>query len=191
MAAGALAILLALALLWYNSWVDGKAAADSARVLQKLHTAEPLAASVPPTAEEDGEPDIAMPVAVVENHTYIGTLALPSLSLELPVMDRWDYASLEIAPCRYTGNYKEDNLVIAGHNYLSHFKHIEMLQVGDAVSFLSATGEVYEYEVTETTLLTGDDVAGMIAGDDGWDLTLFTCNYSGNDRVTVRCTRIA
>ena len=90
-----------------------------------------------------------------------------------------------MAPCRYAGNLY-DGLIIAGHNYVSHFKKLSQLAPGDAVRFTDVDGNVWEYTVTTTEIISGYDVEGMEEGD--WDLTLFTCTYGGQDRVTVRCT---
>ena len=46
----------------------------------------------------------------------------------------------------------------------------------------------FSYQVMETELLAGSAVEDMSAGE--WDLPLFTCNYNGQSRVTVRCLKI-
>ena len=49
--------------------------------------------------------------------------------------------------------------------------------------------EVGRYTVAELETLGKYDVEEMTSGD--WDLTLFTCTYGGQSRVTVRCLRTA
>ena len=49
-------------------------------------------------------------------------------------------------------------------------------------------GMTYTYTVSEIELVNGYDVEQM-KQNDGWDLTLFTCNYSGRQRITLRCVR--
>ena len=46
-------------------------------------------------------------------------------------------------------------------------------------------GAVWQYEVEEVDILAPSDVEGMTAGE--YELTLFTCTYGGQSRVTVRC----
>ena len=47
----------------------------------------------------------------------------------------------------------------------------------------------YHYVVLTAETLDGYDLRGMDAGT--WDLTLFTCTFSGVERTTVRCARVA
>ena len=129
-----------------------------------------------------------MTEVVIDGYAYIGYLSIPSLGLELPVMSEWDYTRLKIAPCRYAGSVKTDNLVIAAHNYRRHFGPIKKLAIGDEVYFTDVDGIVFCYEVVEMVTLSPTAVEEMSAGD--YDLTLFTCTYGGQSRVTVRCDRM-
>ena len=63
-------------------------------------------------------------VLTVYEYTYIGILTIPSLGIELPVQDEWSYPNLKIAPCRYAGTVADGNLIVAAHNYRSHFGRI-------------------------------------------------------------------
>lgn len=125
-------------------------------------------------------------VLTVYEYTYIGILTIPSLGIELPVQDEWSYPNLKIAPCRYAGTVADGNLIVAAHNYRSHFGRIGELNSGDEILFTECSGAVHTYEVVQTDLLIGTDVSAMAEGDENWDLTLFTCTLSGQSRVTVR-----
>ena len=46
-------------------------------------------------------------------------------------------------------------------------------------------GETYSYTVAESEALEPRQVEDMVAS--GYDLPLFTCNYTGSYRYTVRC----
>lgn len=118
---------------------------------------------------------------------YIGYVSVPALQLELPVMAVWDYSRLKLAPCRYYGSAADNNLVIAAHNYSTHFGKLSKLSEGDEVRFTDMEGIVWRYRVGATDVLTSEAVEEMIGGD--YDLTLFTCTYGGASRVTVRCMR--
>ena len=107
---------------------------------------------------------------------------------ELPVMAEWDDTRLKLAPCRYSGSTKTDDLVIAAHNYARHFGGLQTLQPGDAVWFTDMDGVVTAYEVAAVEVLQPTAVEEMTAGE--YDLTLFTCTYGGRSRVTVRCDRV-
>jgi len=123
----------------------------------------------------------------INGHAYIGYLSIPKLELELPVMADWSYSKLQIAPCRYTGSVRGEDLVIMAHNYASHFGGISKLSEGDSVIFTDMDGIVTAYEVVVQDILDPYAVEEMISGE--FDLTLFTCTYGGKSRVTVYCDR--
>ncbi|MEE1085549.1 MAG: sortase [Schaedlerella sp.] len=91
--------------------------------------------------------------------------------------------------CRYEGFLYKGNLIIAAHNYAGHFGKIKNFMPGDAVLFTDADGNVFEYVIGWMETIKGNDSISMLEGEEEWDLTLFTCNYSGSDRYTVRCIR--
>ena len=100
-------------------------------------------------------------------------------------MSSWSYPQLKIAPCRYYGSVKTRDLVIAAHNYSRHFGNIKNLSAGDQVYFIDVEGVISSYEVAEVDTLNPTDVENMTSS--GYALTLFTCTYGGQSRVTVRC----
>jgi sortase A len=122
----------------------------------------------------------------VEGESYLGTISIPTLGLELPVLSQWSYPNLRIAPCRYAGSVEEGNLILAAHNYNCHFGLISRLNSGDSIFFTDGDGLVHAYTVVETEWISGGNTSEMLAGSDAWDLTLFTCTLSGTSRVTVR-----
>lgn len=126
----------------------------------------------------------------IEGITYLGYLDIPDIGLELPVMENWSYTQLEYSPCCYSGTAADNNLIIAAHNYSSHFRHINSLYSGSIFYFIDADGVVNEYEVTNIELINGNDPISMITDpDDSWDITLFTCNFDGSERIAVRGIR--
>lgn len=182
MLAGALLVLCAAALVAFNISDDRAAGAAAQRVLGQVR------AQMPDGGGETGARGTAAePLVTVEaeGRSYLGVLEIPALELRLPILGKWSYPGLKTAPCRYGGSAGAGDLIIAGHNYKSHFGRLETLQAGDAVTFTDADGGRYTYQVLETEILDGSAVAGMSAGD--WDLTLFTCTVGGARRVTVRC----
>ena len=185
--AGTMMILAAGLLLLKNQHqaeTAGQAAAAAFLEIQQTAPAD-TASGEEPTVEIDGL-------------TYIGTVSIPAIDRELPVLARWNTADAKKAPCRYTGSVLTDDLIIAGHSYASHFGRLNRLKPGDEVVFTNAAGVgfkkivvtnaagvAYRYQVADQELIRGTDTASMQAGD--WPLTLFTCNYGGTMRVTVRC----
>ena len=121
----------------------------------------------------------------VDGNAYIGILTIPKLNLELPVFSEWSDTKLKKAPCHYYGACSTDNLVIAGHNYKAHFAKLSKLQEGDAVFFTDVQGKVHSYEVVLLETLPPTATKEMI--ESGFALSLYTCTYGGENRLTVRC----
>ena len=135
------------------------------------------------------EEDKEMTEVEINGNQYIGYLSIPVLGLELPIMSSWSYPKLNIAPCRYTGSVRGEDLVLMAHNYSSHFGKLSQLDLGDMVEFTDMDGVITRYEVVGKDVLDPAAVEEMTSGD--FDLTLFTCTYGGGSRVTVYCNRIS
>lgn len=207
-------LLIAAALFWTgaNLLMDRQAGAASQQTLEKLQQSMPAPVSAPaqpgvaqdnppaaaaaaPTSQAETEipdyilnPEMPMPVRNIDGVDYIGILTIPAIDLELPVASAWSYSTLQLAPCRFTGSAYTDDLVIAGHNYTTHFASLHSLQPGDILSFTDVDGNVFAYRVAETEILGENDVEGMTGS--GYALSLFSCTVGGQYRVTVRCERI-
>ena len=136
-----------------------------------------------------------MPTEIIDGESYIGILEIPSLDLILPVMENWDYDRLKISPCRYSGSYYSDDLVICAHNYARHFSPIKWINLGEDVYFTNVNGVRLHYKTSNIETVQPTQVDLMIGTDsnassgDNWDLTLFTCNTGGQTRCAVRCVR--
>ena len=131
-----------------------------------------------------------IPTVQVDEWKYIGVLQIPSLRLTLPVLHKWDYSRLRIAPCRYYGSVYKHNLVIAGHNYSVHFSPVRSIRLGADVYFTDVYGTRYHYRVSKTETVQPNDVERMITSNGEWELTLFTCNLGGATRFACRCQLI-
>lgn len=204
--AGLLLIAAALCLTGYNLWDAHRAGVRSQQILGSLLpeiNTDPAPAEgrmqyrrigTQKVAEDEIEypdyvlnPDMDMPVKVIDGNAYIGVLSIPAAELELPVFSEWNYTNLKTAPCRYSGTAYLDNMVICAHNYDIHFGTLKNLSYGDSVVFTDMSGNVFEYRVIEIGTVQPTAVEEMKSGE--WDLTLFTCTIDGTTRVTVRCER--
>lgn len=135
-------------------------------------------------------PEMEMPVIEIDGEYYIGFLEVPDLNLSLPVMaGEWSEPKLKKAPCIYEGSVYLDNMVIAGHNYRSHFSGLKRLEEGSEIHFRDTEGNIFSYTLAWTEVIEEYDVHKMISKTEEWDLTLFTCTYGGNERYTLRCVR--
>ena len=195
--AGLILVTAAVLLLVYNLW-DGHRARESEEAILAEYLQENKKASESPDAsdKEDKQnipdyllnPDMDMPEYTLKSLgdvACIGILEIPALDLELPVISSWSYSSLRLAPCRYSGSAYKGDLVIAAHNYQSHFGGLRTLPEGSEVFFTDAVGNRFSYYVAVTEALTPWSVDDMTSGE--WPLTLFTCTLDSQNRVTVRC----
>ena len=191
---GAALILSALSLLIWNQREDQQAGAMVQEVLPKLVKYLGSPAHHLPDAAETPLPDPYAPVdptmtqVDIDGYGYVGFLSVPGIGLELPVMAEWDYDRLKLAPCRYAGSTKTDDLVICGHSYKSHFGPIRSLDLGEQILFTDMDGLTWSYQVMAVEVLQPTAIEEMTAGE--YDLTLFTCTYSTKARVAVRCDRV-
>ena len=207
---GVLLIAAALLLIVYNLWDSGRAKEASGDILEKMEAAMTDDRwALPGYIDPDGE----MPTLDVDGYAYIGILEIPSLGLRLPVMDQWDYDRLRYSPCRYSGSYYSQDLVICAHNFASHFGPIRNVDMGADVYLITVKGQVLHYQVANRETMkpkaieemTGNTQAGNAQASniqggntqngnsqsgniqEEWALTLFTCNLGGQTRCAVRC----
>ncbi|MGN1020500.1 MAG: sortase, partial [Aristaeellaceae bacterium] len=102
-------------------------------------------------------PDVAMPEQVIDGLAYIGVMTIPKLGLELPVISEWSYPNLKFAPCRFTGSVYRNDMIICGHNYLSHFRRFVEMEDGDEILFTDMDGNLFRYEVILKELIGRND----------------------------------
>lgn len=193
-AVGAVLILSALLLLIYNRCEDVRAGQEAESLLASVEAAISVQEMATPNKPESTEAlspplDPEMPVVTLDGYEYVGYVEIPTLGLKLPVMAEWDYTRLRIAPCRQFGSSRTDNLVIAAHNYDTHFGKLKELSKGDTVIFTDMEGIVSTYCIEKLETLSPDAVDTVL--NSGYDLVLYTCTKGGKTRVTVFCDRAA
>ena len=175
---GAVLILAALLLFLHNRSEDRRAGQEAESLLEDARSA--MAANAAPEPQEEPAEEIT--------YDYAGVIAIPDLSLELPVIDQWNYARLKVAPCRQSGAAADGDLVIAAHNYKSHFGYLDRLEPGASVIFTDMEGTVYRYAVEEIRQLApedAEDVSSVFSSE--YPLVLYTCTPGGKARVAVFC----
>ena len=175
---GAVLILAALLLFLYNRSEDRRAGQEAESLLEDVRSS--MAADTDPEPQEELAEEIT--------YDYAGVIAIPNLSLELPVIDQWSYARLKVAPCRQSGAAADGDLVIAAHNYKSHFGYLDRLEPGASVIFTDMEGTVYRYAVEEIRQLEPEDVEDVSSVfSSEYPLVLYTCTPGGKARVAVFC----
>ena len=194
---GILMILGAVGLAGYNFWDANRAREAAEQITDQLIDKIDESVKDEETAAPYVDPNTPMPVEVIDGYEYIGILEIPSEDLSLPVMKEWDYTRLKISPCRFTGSYYSDDLVICAHNYDKHLGRLLNIDLGVDVYFTNVEGLTIHYIVTNRETVEPTDVERMIENTGNsetslldWDMTLFTCNLGGQTRCAVRCSRV-
>ena len=205
---GVLLLLCAGAWAAYNHMLGKQAGQTAQKSLETLMTQMPepvvqepaempvtkLEPTVPEPVEQVVIPDyildpgMDMPEQDVEGVAYIGYLELPALNLTLPVCSETNDWHLKLAPCRFSGSAYQDDLVIGGHNYTTHFGGLGSMEYGDTVRFTDVDGNVFAYEVTDFETLQPNQGEDLRTGD--WDLTLYTCTFNSESRLVLRCAKL-
>lgn len=202
---GTMLILSALFLCIYNIKQDQKASEESHKILSELKAIIPQPttkeADTPPKDEPFANPadDLFAPYETepeakpieIDGAYYCGIITIPSLDIELPVADSWSYAALNISPCRYSGSVGTKDLIIAAHNFSSHFGRISELNAQDEIIFTDTNGTQHRFRTYLIMNIDGYDIDEMFSGSsEDWDLTIFTCTLSGKSRVAVRACSV-
>ena len=184
---GAVLILSALLLFLYNGYEARRAGQEAELLLEDIQSAiseEATTTTLPAETTSDG-----LPVVWIDGYEYIGYLSFPDWELHLPVMAQWDYERLKLAPCRHFGSTRTDDLVIAAHNYDTHFGGLAKLEPGSRILFTDMEGNVNHYALDYVKTLDPEEVDAV--QNSGYDLVLYTCTVGGSYRVVAFCNRAA
>lgn len=177
---GCILIMTSGLMMTYNNYINKRAFTESHKVYQKIQNRV--------IEEESIVTDEEMRVVNIDGNDYIGTINIPTLSLELPVMADWDYKKMKTAPCRYYGSIETNDLVICAHGYDNLFGRIKNLTSGDLLVLTDMNNNEYIYKVEVIEVLSPNDVKEMVESE--FDLTLYTCTMDNLNRVTVRLNRV-
>lgn len=194
---GVVLILSALLLFLYNGLEDRRAGQQAESLMDEIHSAmteetdpitKPTEIEIEITEPTETLP-AEMPVVMIDGYDYIGYVSIPDLELELPIMAEWDYNRLKIAPCRHFGSSRTDDLVIAAHNYKTHFGSLSKLESGAEVIFTDMDGIENHYVLMKDPETMAPDAVDAVQNS-GYDLVLYTCTSGGATRVVAFCDRV-
>ena len=191
--AGILCLAAAIALASYNIYESYRANKQADAVMKKLITAvsekDESEQNSAVTPDYITYPDMEMPTVEIDGRRYIGHLEIPDLNLRLPVAaGEFKLKTLLKSPALYSGSVYKNNMVIAAHNYNSHFGRLKKLDVGAKVIFTDAEGNTFNFVTAGSEILYPSNRDKLLA-EGSWQLTLFTCTYNGERRFTLRCVR--
>ena len=183
---GVFLILISLTMTAYNKYEDinaGNKASETINIIKdEIIAKKQVVDSVDPYEVKE------MKTININGDEFIGTIAIPAINLELPVLSSFSNSNLKKAPCRYYGNLFTNDLIICAHAYETFFANLNKLKQNDLIIITDVDGNNYTYEVLEIEVLKATDVDKMVNNE--FDLTLYTCTYDNAGRVTVRCNRV-
>lgn len=188
---GILCILVAIGLTSYNIYESYRANKQADAVLKRLETAviekDKVTQSSVDIPDYITHPDMEMPTIEIDGMRYIGHLEIPDLNLRLPVAaGEFNIKTLLKSPALYSGSVYKNNMLIAAHNYNSHFGRLKKLDVGAKVIFIDAEGNIFNFVTAGSEILYPSNRNELLA-EGSWQLTLFTCTYNGQKRFVLRC----
>lgn len=196
---GVLLLLGALAILIKTSYENANADEHARQTVEQLRENiyeqpnEQPNSSISGTESVDnnkssGQSSSKEAVVVIDGTGYLGYLSFTGYGKVLPVLADWSFENLQYAPARFSGSVIDNNLVIAAHNYFSHFYLLNEMTEGNEVILTLPDGKEIHYIVDKIERLSPTELDKLTAGE--YDLTLFTCTPTGLARATVRCNKI-
>ncbi len=189
------AFAIAWTVVFLVQWNEGETAAKNAELLLEAGGIRPPAAAstAGPQADEAGTalPADSAPSLQFQGYSVIARLDIDALDLHLPVLQETTEKALKVSVCYYTGPApgQDGNMVITGHDYRSgaHFGRLQKLTAGDTVLLTDAKENTYTYVVYKLEHIKPDDIEALSKTQYKRELSLLTCEKSGNGRLLVRC----
>ena len=123
---GVFLILISLTMTVYNKYEDlkaGKDANETLNIIKNEITSQKHVVDTLPTDEVR-----EMKTININGDEFIGTITIPSINLELPVLSKFSNSNLKKAPCRYYGNLFTNDLIICAHAYETFFANLNKLK---------------------------------------------------------------
>lgn len=121
----------------------------------------------------------------------LGTIIIPKLNINYTFFAGINEDLLKVSPCRFFGNlpYRENNLCIAGHNYLDNrfFSQIGKLASNDLIVIKDTNKNTFNYFVFDKFEINENEISSITTSSlDYYELTLLTCNNFNNKRLVIK-----
>ena len=125
-----------------------------------------------------------------KGYTMLGRLSIPSINLDLPVLDRASEASMKVSVgvLYGVGLNKIGNTVIAGHNYRNgtFFSNLKKVENGDTIYITDNSGKKVKYKVYNVYTTTSSDFDYASRDTAGKrEVSLTTCTDDVNARRVI------
>lgn len=125
-----------------------------------------------------------------KGYTMVGRLNIPSISLDLPVLDRASEPSMKVSVgvLYGVGLNQIGNTVIAGHNYRNgtFFSNLKKVKNGDTINITDNSGNKVKYTVYNIYTTTSSDFDYASRDTAGKrEVSLTTCTDDVNARLVI------
>lgn len=146
--------------------------------------------SIPETDKEE-----SIPYIEYEGYQVIGTIKIPKINIEYPILAESNETSLEKSITRVgNGEVNEiGNLTMAGHNYIdgSMFGKIDKLEKGDEIKILDLHKKEITYSIFDIYVTDSNDVSVLDAREKGKrEITLISCTNGNKNRLIIKAREI-
>lgn len=136
------------------------------------------------TSEKKGEK------VYMEGYEVMGTIKIPKIGIEYPVLSEVTKKSLEtsVAILYGVGLNEPGNTTIVGHNYRNglFFSDNKKLQKGDTIDITDQSGKTITYLIYDIYMTTPSDAEYMERDTEGSrEISLSTCNDDSSKRLII------
>ena len=130
-----------------------------------------------------------------KKYTTVGTIKIPKISVEYPILSETSVSWLKVSPCKFWGANPNEvgNLCIAGHNYRNKkfFSKVPKLVVGDIIEITDLDGKTVKYSVYDKYTVDPDNTDCTSQLTNGKKIvTLITCTDDSKQRVIVQAEEV-
>lgn len=125
----------------------------------------------------------------------IGTINIPSIGVNYPILSETTTELLKISPCKFWGADPNQvgNFCIVGHNYRNSkfFSKVPNLQNGDIIEITDLSNTTVQYSVYDKYTVEPDNTDCTSQRTNGRkEVTIITCTDDGQQRVIVKARKI-
>lgn len=125
----------------------------------------------------------------------IGTINIPSIKVNYPILSTYSDELLKIAPGKFYGPNPNEvgNLCIVGHNYKNSkfFSKVPNLKLGDKIEITDLSGKTVTYGVYDKYIVNPDELECTSQMTNGKrEITLITCTNDNKQRHIIKAREI-
>ena len=126
----------------------------------------------------------------MEGYEVMGTIKIPKIGIEYPVLSEVTKKSLEtsVAILYGVGLNEPGNTTIVGHNYRNglFFSNNQKLKKGDTIDITDQSGQTITYIIYDIYMTTPNDAEYMERDTEGArEISLSTCNDDSSKRLII------